>query len=192
MAFSRSPRSIGAKFGFATAVALGSLPMISAEALAVPCNQSDSLQVGTNTAEILCEGTEGPTHTISESAVFAQSSQSITGTEVIVLTEPGSTAISDIVTATINFLEGNGYQLTVTLESDDETPLTSTFDQSIAETGAVQDLTADFTGLFDLNNNLPTILVSSDLDVPEPGSLAILAAGLAGFGLFRRRRQKTG
>ena len=107
----------------------------------------------------------------------------------------GSTAISDIVTASINLTGGEGavaFSLTVTLESDNEAPLTSTFDQSIAETGAVQDLTADFTSLFDLNNNLPTILVSSDRDVPEPGSLAILAAGVAGLGLFRRRRQKAG
>jgi hypothetical protein len=48
----------------------------------------------------------------------------------------------------------------------------------------------NFENLFDLNvgtNNLPTVLVMSD--VPEPGSLAILAAGLAGLGLVRRRRR---
>jgi hypothetical protein len=143
----------------------------------------------------LFEGAEGAGNAISESTFITESSQSITGTRTIVLTEPGSTAVSDIVTATISLTGGEivAFNLTVSLQSDDDATalaLPSQVDETIAETGAVQNLSSDFTNLFDLNTSLPAINVMSDIDsVPEPSPLGIIAGALGAFGWFRRRRK---
>ncbi len=195
MTDSRGPKI--ARLGFATAVAIGASNMFPADAVAVPTTgtPSDSLQVGTQPAMQLFEGAEGAGNAISESTFITESSQSITGTRTIVLTEPGSTAVSDIVTATISLTGGEivAFNLTVSLQSDDDATalaLPSQVDETIAETGAVQNLSSDFTNLFDLNTSLPAINVMSDIDsVPEPSPLGIIAGALGAFGWFRRRRK---
>jgi len=89
------PKITGAKFGLATAVALGTLPMVGAEALATPAIPSDSLQVGTQAAATLLEGAE--TNFIQQAFGFIESpGQQITGAGTIVLLDPGTTSISDI------------------------------------------------------------------------------------------------
>src|SRR5437879_999229 len=97
----RSPKFIGAKLGLASALALGSLPMVGGEALAQAV-VSDTLQVGTQTPSTLFEGSE---LSITQFAPFSEFGQTITGTRTIALTEPGSPSIiSDLVTATISLL----------------------------------------------------------------------------------------
>jgi hypothetical protein len=159
---------------------------------AVAQSVSDSLKVGTNPIKFLTEGSEPNL----VSSLDIADSQGITGTETILLTEPGTSDISDIVTASIDRLATTGiFVLSVTLISDTETPLTfgSTPFESIPETGAVQDLTSDFTTAFDLNTGaLPTIQVRSDQDaVPEPSTWALMTLGfgvLGGAGWRSRRR----
>ena len=127
MAF--SSKISGAKFGLATAVTLGSLPMLGAEALATPVPASDTLQVGTQAAATLFEGAE--TNFIQQAFGFIESpGQQITGARAIVLLDPGTTSISDVVTATITCTETGSvggacvtWQVSVRLNSDAETPL---------------------------------------------------------------------
>src|SRR5262245_34728191 len=107
MTASRSPKFIGAKLGLASALALGSLPMVSTEALAVI--DSDTLQIGTGQTFGIAEavGSEPRSVTAGPVAITEPLTTPI-GTRTIVLLEPGTTSISDIVTATISCSEGGG------------------------------------------------------------------------------------
>jgi hypothetical protein len=119
-------------------------------------------------------------------------------TETIFLTDPGTTDISDIVSATLHTSAlAMGILLDVTLTSGDESSLGSLSPgvTSLDETGAAQDLTSTFNGLFDLSTSLPTITVTSDLDaVPEPSTWAMMVVGFCLLGLagMQKTREAIG
>jgi hypothetical protein len=170
--------------GVAIALLLAS---IAAPAVAA----SDSLQVGTQSPVFL---SEAEPNSISEGALISEPGQNVTGTQVILLDEPGTSDISDIVQATILNIPGVGPILFVTLTSDGAIPLSfgGAVAESIPETGAVQNLSAAFTNFFDLNTPLPAINVVSDITeaVPEQSTWAMMLLGFAGVGYagYRGRR----
>jgi hypothetical protein len=180
----------------AAAIAL-LITSVSAPADAQPFSDCVSVTTSGGSPVTNCAEESSELPFISVATLFSESGQNITGSQTILLTEPGSNDISDIVTASIA-LSGSvdlPFFLTVTLRSDTESPLTfnGTAFESIPETGAVQDLTSDFTNAFDLNTLLPKITVMSDLDaVPEPSTWALMGLGFAALGYVGFRRSRKG
>jgi hypothetical protein len=172
---------------------------VGAPAYAQPFSDCVSVTTSAGVSTTNCTEESSELPFISVSALFSQPGQNITGSQTILLTEPGSNDISDIVTASITLsgVVDLPFFLTVTLRSDTESPLTNPGNafESITETGGVQDLTSDFADAFDLNTGtLPTVTVMSDLDaVPEPSTWALMTLGFAGLGFagYRSRRRSV-
>jgi hypothetical protein len=178
------------KNAFVSTGAVVALLLTSVGAPAVAAVASDVLQVGTEAPADIVEGVEPGG--VGVEIPITEPGQSVTGTETILLDEPGTSSISDIVQAIISN-SAEGFFLTVNLTSDGETPLTfgGPVFESIPETGAVQDLTDDFTDAFDLNTSLPTITVMSDIDgVPEPSTWAMMLVGFGLLGLVGMRKTR--
>jgi hypothetical protein len=165
---------------------------VTCEGLPLVAPLSDSIQVGTTPTFCSDEVVETESN-VAVNDHFTEPGQNVTGVRVILLTDPGTSDISDIVTATIETLpdQPGMFNLDVELASDPETPLTfaGPVVESIPETGAVQNLGPAFTDAFDLDTSLPAVNVMSDLDsVPEPTTWALMLVGFVGLGFAAFRR----
>jgi len=178
--------------------ALAAIALLSASwyapAFGIACIHSDELQLGTQTVKFICEGNgnEGISgDTASDSILFANiaATANLTNAFQVTLTEPGSSAVSDYVNIDPVINGGFLEELSVTLVSDNAVPLAvSPGNAVIEETGGGQNLDMLIVNFYGLSSSPPDVKVMSDVEVPEPASLAILASGLLGLGPLRRRR----
>jgi len=125
-----------------------------------------------------------------------------TGTFGVVLTEPGTGALSDFIVATIT--GAFGFRFTFfTFESDPafavEVALRTALLSGgfgIPETGGFQDITGLFRDITGALKAIPfdlRVVVASDVQiVPEPAALLLVGSGLLGLGALTWRRRAQG
>ena len=65
----------------------------------------------------------------------------------------------------------------------------SDLDPSLLPLPAGETVVPETRAGFDFSNAFMTAIATSDVEVPELASLALLGAGLLGFGFFRHRRK---
>jgi hypothetical protein len=185
------------------AVSVGTLTALWAEKaqaanLLASENGDTAVLTGDNNFDVTQFTSTSNGETATGSGAFLANSTA-TGSALVVLTEGAGGPNSDWLLLTYTGPGGFGTEsLTATWNSDADPgglpPLpTGVTPEFLVETGAVQDVTALLS--LSAGGNFPsniTVQVQSDAPepVPEPASLAVLAASLIGFAAIHRRGQR--
>ncbi|HMD65389.1 MAG TPA: PEP-CTERM sorting domain-containing protein [Stellaceae bacterium] len=138
---------------------------------------SISIPIGTATFPIV----NGPAF-VSSSVLLREPDQAISDVLTLAATRTGATATATIYSVELDFIS--------TGEGGPVIDPPGGFIASVQETGGLQDITdLLFAPLTERTGIVPTIGFLVQSDIPEPGTLSLLGAGLFGLGLIRLRRR---
>jgi hypothetical protein len=168
-----------ALFGFSLALGVSSSWAGPVTLPDIPAGASDGLFFAGGTPAFLMEVADNSTS--AEGSITLDVPTLAIG--VLDLTEPGTGVVSDVITAGIDPKTGSP---ALFLASDPFTtsgsPLSAT--ATLMETGGWQDITSYFFPTIPAG----TAFAFSDVETPEPTTLALLGSGLLGLVMMRRRK----